>query len=96
MTDFCITRVKYDAARQHITYVEVSENIPKKFGEKRSIPRGFVADLIRLKKASFSTWVQNRDGTWDKGADVHVIEDIYLSTDRNSKKRDNLGSLPEF
>ncbi|ULT73052.1 DUF3892 domain-containing protein [Pseudomonas sp. BC42] len=96
MTDFCITRVQYDGARQRITYVEVSENLPQKFGTKRAIPRGFVADLIRLNKATFSTWVMNADGTYKKGADVHVLDDVYLSTDRNGSKRDNLGSLPEF
>ncbi len=96
MTDFCITRVKYSTSRKHITHVEVSENLPNEFGVKRYIPRGFVADLIRLRKATFSTWVENKDGSWDKGADVHIIDDVYLSTDRNSKKRDNLGSLPEF
>lgn len=96
MTDFCITRVRYDSARQHINYLEVSENLPKEFGTKHTVARGFVADLIRLKKATFSTWVKNSDGGYSKGADVHVVDDIYLSTDRNSSKRDNLGSLPEF
>lgn len=96
MTDFCITAVKYDAEQKHINYVQVSENLPKKFGMKRAIPRGFVADLIRLKKATFSTWVENSDGTFSKGADVHVVDDVYLSTDRNSSKRDNLGNLPDF
>ncbi|PPS61069.1 DUF3892 domain-containing protein [Pseudomonas sp. BRM28] len=96
MTDFCITRVRYNSDRTHISYVEVSENLPKKFGTKRTVSRGFVADLIRLKKATFSTWIEQTDGTWEKGADVHEVEGVYLSTDRNSKKRDNLGNLPEF
>lgn len=96
MTDFCITRIRYDAARQHINMVEVSQNLPKEFGIKYAVPRGFVADLVRLKKATFSTWVKNHEGGFSKGADVHVVDDIYLSTDRNNSKRDNLGSLPEF
>lgn len=96
MTDFCITRVRYNAERKHITYVEVSENLPKEFGIKRTVSRGFVADLIRLKKATFSTWLQNKEGGYSMGADVHVLEDVYLTTDRNNSKRDNLGNLPEF
>lgn len=96
MTDYCITRVRYDADRKHLTYVEVSENLPKAFGTKYAVPRGFVADLIRMEKATFATWVKNEEGGYSKGANVHVIEEVYLTTDRNSTKRDNLGSLPEF
>ncbi|WP_336346844.1 hypothetical protein [Pseudomonas monsensis] len=96
MTDFCITAVKYDAERKHINFVEVSQNLPEKFGTKRAIPRGFVADLIRMNKATFATWVKHADGKFYKGADVHVVEEFYLSTVRNSSKRDNLGNLPEF
>ncbi|PVZ42560.1 MULTISPECIES: DUF3892 domain-containing protein [unclassified Pseudomonas] len=96
MPDFCITRVKYDAHRQHIVQVEVSEDLPAKFGTIHHVPRGFVADLIRMKKASFATWMKNAEGKYVKGADVHVIDETYLSTDRNSTKRDNLGSLPEY
>lgn len=96
MTDFCITAVRYSADKKHIDYVLVSENLPKAFGTKRAVPRGFVADLIRLKKATFSTWVSNGKGESEKGADVHVVEEIYLTTDANSKKRDNLENLPTF
>ncbi|WP_420792999.1 DUF3892 domain-containing protein [Pseudomonas graminis] len=96
MTDFCITRVRYDAQRTHLAYVEVSENLPKAFGTKYIVPRGFVADLIRRGNATFSTWVQNSEGVYSKGADVHVIDGTYLSTVHNSIKRDNLGNLPEF
>jgi hypothetical protein len=96
MTDFCITAVRYDSERKHINYVEVSQDLPSAFGPKRTIPRAFVADLIRMNKATFATWVKKSDGGFQKGADVHVLEDIFLSTDRNSSKRDNLGNLPEF
>lgn len=96
MTDFCITAVRYDAERKHINYVQVSQDLPEAFGPKRVVPRAFVADLIRMNKATFATWVLNKEGNFSRGADVHVIEEVYLSTDRNSTKRDNLSSLPEF
>ncbi|WP_201175666.1 DUF3892 domain-containing protein [Pseudomonas sp. S31] len=94
MTDFCITRVRYDSSHKHIQFVEVSENLPGSFGTKYVVPRGFVADLIRMKKATFSTWVLHADGKLYKGADVHVIDDVYLTTDANRTRRDNLGNLP--
>lgn len=97
MADFCITAVRYDSDRKHINFVEVRDNLPSAFGPKRTVPRAFVADLIRKDKASFATWVLDKQAQqWSLGANVHVLEDIYLTTDKNSSKRDNLGSLPEF
>ena len=96
MADFCVIGVRYNSERTHITFVRVAEDLPGKFGTKHTVPRGFVADLIRMNKATFKTWVQNSEGKWVPGADIHVLEDQYLSTDRNSKVRDNLGSLPEI
>ncbi|MBF8651271.1 DUF3892 domain-containing protein [Pseudomonas putida] len=95
MTDFCITGVRYDSTHQHIQFVQVSQDLPGGFGTMHIVPRGFVADLIRMKKATFSTWVLHGDGKLYKGADVHVIDDIYLTTDANRTRKDNLGSLPE-
>lgn len=35
-------------------------------------------------------------GKWAIGAPIHVVDDEYLSTDRNSSKRDNPGNLPRI
>lgn len=100
MADFCITAVRYNMAKTHIDYVEVHEEINRNgnisLGNLRTVARAFVADLIRLKKASFITRVKNADGTYRYGADVHTIDTEYLTTDKNSTTRDNLGSLPTF
>ncbi|WP_411565118.1 DUF3892 domain-containing protein [Pseudomonas orientalis] len=97
MADFCITAVRYDTERKHINYVEVREDVPEGFGPKRTVPRAFVADLIRKNKATFATWILIKEtGKFKMGADVHVVESVYLSTDSNSTKRDNLANLPEF
>lgn len=96
MADFGVIAVRYNSERTHITYVRVAEDLPAKFGPYRTVDRGFVADLIRMNKATFKTWVKNSEGKFAPGADIHVLEDQFLSTDRNSKTRDNLGSLPEF
>lgn len=96
MTDFCISAVRYDSKNEHIDWVKVHEDRGSSIGPYRRVPRLFVADLIRLGKATFQTVVQGSDGKWQDGAHVHVIDNDYLSTDRNSTKRDNLGNLPTF
>lgn len=102
MADFCITKVKYNTERSHINFVSLRE-VKKKadgtatLGQPRTVPRAFVADLIRLGKASFATAVEKADQPgFTLGADVHVIEDIYITTTPNDRKRDNLGNLPEL
>ncbi|MDS9878996.1 hypothetical protein RMI40_29595 [Pseudomonas protegens] len=99
MTDFCVTKVKYSDDRSHIQSLIVREEIPakSKIGPDRKVDRAFVADLIRLGKASFQTRIWNaNDKAWDVGAKIHLIEDEFLTTDKNSKKRDNLENLPTF
>jgi len=96
MVDFCITAVRYSQDHSHIEFVIVNEEKPKEIGLNRMVSRAFVADLIRLNKATFQTRVKTSEGKWAVGAPVHCIEDIYLTTDKNNTKRDNLGNLPEF
>lgn len=96
MADFCITAVKYSTNREHIEWLKVNEEKPGKIGTDRVVARAFVADLIRLGKATFQTRVITSEKKWRVGAQVHVIDDVYLSTNRNSTKRDNLENLPEF
>jgi len=96
MTDFCITAVRYNTDRKHISYVQVREEKPDSVGSRRTVARAFVADLIRLGKASFQTRIKKADGKFYPGAHIHLIDDTFLSTDKNSSERDNLGSLPEF
>jgi hypothetical protein len=47
-------------------------------------------------KATFCTSVKNAEGKLTQGAHVHVLDDEFLTTDPNSKLKDNLGNLPEF
>lgn len=96
MSDFCISAVRYDSNNEHIDWVKVHEHRGSSIGTARTVHRAFVADLIRLGKATFQTIVKGSNGNWQNGAPVHVIDEIYLWTDRNSPKRDNLGKLPTF
>lgn len=95
MANFCITAVRYNAARTHLETVWVREEKSKTVGAAREVPRIFVADLIRLGLASFQTRTKNTEGKWSVGAQVHLFEDEFLTTDPNATERDNLGSLPE-
>ena len=96
MADFCITAVRYNQDRSHIEFVQVKEEKPAEVGPNRTVSRAFVADLIRLGKATFQTRTKAPDGKWKLGAQVHLIDDVYLTTNKNSTKRDNLENLPEF
>ena len=96
MADFCITAVSYNKDRSQIEQVQVREEKEKPIGATRTVPRVSVGELIRLGNATFQTRVKGADDVWKLGAQVHLIEDVYLTTDKNSTKRDNLGNLPEF
>ena len=76
MTDFCITAVKYNKGKDYIEFVEVREEKEGKVGTPRTVSRAFVADLIRLEKATFQTRVKSTNNKWKRGASVHLIDDV--------------------
>ncbi|NAS98819.1 hypothetical protein CU664_03350 [Pseudomonas syringae pv. actinidifoliorum] len=96
MADYCISAVSYDSQGSHIQWVRVHKDYDSSVGEGMVCARAFVADLIASKKATFQTIVPGVDTKWQNGAQIHVIEKAYLTTDSNSTKRDNLGSLETF
>ena len=94
MADFYISGIRRDSTGQHIQYVNIIK--AGKGNKDASInSRQFVAELIKASKATFKT-ITLVNGQWVYGANVHVIDDIYLTTDPNSTTRDNLGNLPVF
>lgn len=97
MADFCITAVRCSDEPRHISVVRVQERTGQTLSRTvRIVQRGFVSDLIRLEKVPFQTATQKRDGSWQSGADVHLVSNTYLATDKNETERDNLGNLPKF
>lgn len=95
MADFCITAVQYSEDNKHIEWVEVREELPeRKIGFPRIVSREFVADLIRLKKATFQTRTITAEKKWALGAQVHVIGKDFITTDPDKTVKDNLGNLP--
>lgn len=95
MTDFYIIAIKMDAGNQHIEYVKTNQN-GKLISDSTINSRQFIAELINKNLATFQTAIQDRNGDWRSGAIVRVIDSIYLTTDPNGTKRDNLGNLPKF
>lgn len=95
MPDFAVIAVRYNQAKTHIEFVKVARLLPGVLGAHRTVPRAFIADLINVGKSTFKTYVP-RDGKYYSGADIHVIDDEFITTDPNIRKRDNLENLPEF
>lgn len=95
MALYYISAVRMDANNQHIEYVKIIKG-GKGAADATVNSRQFVAELISDGATKFKTITLNAANQWVNGADVHVIDNIYLTTDRNSTRRDNLGSLPRF
>jgi len=96
MYDYAISAVRYDSTETHIQAVRVHRDFGTSIGHAMVCDRAFVADLISRNKATFQTVVKGTTNPWQDGARIHVIDDVYLSTDPNSRKKDNLGNLPTF
>ncbi|WP_122219220.1 DUF3892 domain-containing protein [Pseudomonas syringae group genomosp. 7] len=96
MTDYCISAVRYDKDDKHIELVKLHKDYGSSVGDEMVCARAFVADLISTHNVSFQTIVPQVKGGWLDGSPIHVVDDVYLSTDANSTKRDNLGSLQRF
>lgn len=96
MYDYAITAVRYDSTETHIEAVRVHKDRGSSIGDAMVCDRAFVADLITNNKATFQTVVRGTSSAWQNGAHIHVIDDVYLSTDPNGRKKDNLGNLPTF
>lgn len=96
--DFLVSAVRYATDEPRIEKVRVHEDRGDKVGgafdEKRSQIVGKLED-----GRSYTTIYKNEDNKWVKGEEIHTVEvdgETFIRTDKNSKKRDNLGELPEF
>ncbi|RMT90390.1 hypothetical protein ALP41_02135 [Pseudomonas savastanoi pv. nerii] len=96
MADYCISAVSYESQGRHIDWVRVHKDLGDSIGDGMVCSRAFVADLISSNKATFQTIVPGDNKKWKDGSRIHVIDKIYLATNSNSTKRDNLGSLETF
>ncbi|KPG95950.1 hypothetical protein AEQ67_18575 [Pseudomonas sp. RIT-PI-q] len=92
MTDFYVSGIRKDKATGHIQQVQVIKNGSSK---RLTTDREFVANLITIGRTTFQTIFWDKD-QWRYGAMIHVIDDLFISTDANALVQDNLDSLPHF
>lgn len=96
--DYCISRVRYNAAHTHIDLVEVHEDKGETIGGRYIESRQTV--IANLKRAkSYITIFTGADGKWSKGQPVYIITvngTEFIKTVDNRREADNLENLPEF
>lgn len=97
MSEYLVIAVAYAEEDEHIDWLLITRRIDGKLNRVWVADRNWVADLITTKSASFKTAVKNpTTKKFEPGADIHVYEDAFLSTDPNALERDNLANLPRF
>ena len=97
--DYLISAVQYDPEHLHITKVQIREDMGDKVGRgSESSRREEVIANIKSKK-TYITVYRGQGNKWEKGEAVRIIVvdgTEYIRTDRNQKRSDNLGDIPEF
>jgi len=96
--DYLISAVQYDPEHLHIKKVRIHEDMGDKGGPASESSRREVIANIKSKK-TYITIYKGQGNKWEKGEVVRIIVvdgTEYIRTDRNQKRSDNLGDLPEF
>ncbi|MBD9599223.1 DUF3892 domain-containing protein [Pseudomonas sp. PDM10] len=97
MANFYISAIRKDSTHTHIQQVKVHKVNGDQHGQGLTTDREFVANLISLGKTVFRTMTKNATTSkWTVGAEVHVIDGVFITTDPNKVTKDNLGNLPTF
>lgn len=92
--DYYISCCSYNSG--HISSAGVHQNLHGTLGSKNIRSRSWIVDKIKA-LYSFCT-IFRTGGEWRIGAKVNIITvdgNLYLRTDANRTKRDNLGELPD-
>ncbi len=96
--DFLISMAGYNTDHTNIikvaTHIDNGNSVGSSFEENRQT----VVTNIKNGK-TYYTILKNKDGEWNKGAPVDIINvngKEFIRTDRNQTESDNLGELPEF
>jgi hypothetical protein len=96
--DYLISAVQYDPEHLHIEKVRIHKDTGDKVGQASESSHREVIANIKNKK-TYITIYEGQSNKWKKGEVVRIIVvdgTEYIRTDRNQKKSDNLGDLPEF
>jgi hypothetical protein len=95
--DYVITAVGYNVNNTHIVEVEIRPDTGTTIGQPSRESRARVVQAI-MGGTTFVTAFM-RDGKWNKGEDVRAVRignDVFLRTDSNAVRADNLGELPRL
>ena len=96
--DYLISAIQYDPEHSHIKKVRIHEDMGDKGGHTSESSRREVIANIKSKK-TYITVYRGQGNKWEKGEAVRIIVvdgTEYIRTDRNQKRSDNLGDIPEF
>ncbi|MDI2113790.1 DUF3892 domain-containing protein [Commensalibacter nepenthis] len=98
--DFYITGVRY-GDDECISHVRVALHFVTSTGEikmKRPVlvPREFIVDLLQTGKIIFYTATLDKSkNTYQRGENVSLYDEQYITTDPNGSTKDNLEGLPK-
>ena len=97
--DYLVSKVCYDSSKNHIKEVEIRIDKGKTISATQdNLSRSKVISLLKQDK-SFCTIIVIRDDEWKKGAEIGIVKvdrEEFIRTDKNKRKNDNLGNLPEY
>jgi len=99
-TDYLISEVKYDADHSRIEKVKTHEYLGDKMKKEPIIEkREDVVKNLHNDKKYFTVLRTEGKNKWKKGQKVDIFplgDEEFIKTEKNDKKEDNLGELPEF
>lgn len=93
--NFVIVAIRYDEANEYITHIKRFENADGKLINLRTRSRASLIKAINNGR-TYVTATKNTKGKYIKGSEVILSKDLYLQTSPRSKKRDDIGALPQF
>lgn len=96
--DYLISAVSYNSKHTHIDKVKAFKDLGDSLGEEKVYSRETIVNSINT-DITFCTIVKNREGKWNKGQKVFIINVngvSYIKTVDNGTEADNLENLPEF
>ncbi|OFI07465.1 hypothetical protein CLOACE_02940 [Clostridium acetireducens DSM 10703] len=98
MAEYGIYEVHYDDDHAKIEEVHAYKITDNSTDGKHTFSRDEVISKIEANNKVI-TLIKKDNGNWERGSEVIVYEvdnEKFIKTERNSKKEDNLGELPEY
>lgn len=95
--DYWISKVCYNSENTHIVKVEIYKQGEVSPGNEKIWTKESVINYL---KKRYNIWTMTKqNGKWITGEKVQIVkikDKEYIKTVKDSKRNDNLGSLPRF